>query len=335
MGEAVGIDLGTAVSAVARRRGDSIEPRLVPTAELAGPGDTAGALAALAGAAGDQEGPAPVVAVVVPALDAGRGEVEEAARAAFGAPVLTPRPVAAAAWFRYRYDVRPGANVVVVEGDDGVEGPAVVVTVVRDAAGGPAVEGPAGGLIGPRDPARDAVEIVALALRSAALVPTATDVAVVIGGAAWLDDVAGAIAEVTGLAAVVEPEPQSAAACGAALLAGGPGGPGAAAAGGTLALGGAAGALVGGAALGPAGTGIGAGGRSRWGGGRWRGRRVARHGRSARRRCGAARGAGWGGGRRDRGPGRPRPRRRGVASGVPSAARAAVPGAVPAGWSAG
>ena len=56
MGEAVGIDLGTAVSAVARRRGDVIEPRLVPTAELAGPGDTAGALAALAGAAGDLKG---------------------------------------------------------------------------------------------------------------------------------------------------------------------------------------------------------------------------------------------------------------------------------------
>jgi hypothetical protein len=255
MGDAAGIDLGTAVSAAARWRGDVVVPRLVPTADLAGPGGTAGALAALARVAGDPAGPAPAVAVVVPALDAGRrAEVEEAARATFGAPVLTPRPVAAAAWFRYRHDVRTGASVVVVEGDDGAEGPAVVVTVVRDGVGGPAVEGGStGGLIGPRDPARDAVEIVALALQAAALVPTAADVAVVIGGAAWLDAVVDAITEVTGLAAVVEPEPESAAACGAALLAGGPGGQRDAAGGGTSALGGAAGALSGGAAFGPGG----------------------------------------------------------------------------------
>ncbi len=273
MGEAVGIDLGTAVSAAARRQGDDVEPRLLlPTADVAPPGDTRAALAALATRAGGGAEVPPSVGVAVPVHDPSAGaELEAAARDVFGDPLIVPRPVAVAAWFRHVQDVHPDGLVVVVEADDDAAGPAATVCIVGSRPAGAVVVGrPAGGLLGTNDPVRDAVDMAALAIRSARVTPTDLDVAVVVGGAPWLDALAEGIEELADLAAVVDPDPQLAVACGAALLAGetGRGGGGAAVALGSSLLGAAAlatptaGAPVGsgaGMAVGEAVSGVGTG----------------------------------------------------------------------------
>jgi hypothetical protein len=253
MGDAVGIDQGEVTSVAARRRGDEIEEALVvPTAELAGDATTQHRLASLATRVVDADA-VPAVAVAVPALGAAaRAELEAAARAAFEDPLLVPRPVAAARWFTHTNEVDPDAVLIVVE----AEGTRVVVTAVRSRPDGLAIDGPPAGY--PVSSRAAAVEAVAVALTAHGLVPREIDVVVVVGGAVWLPGLAEGITATTGLSAVLARGPRAAAACGAALLAGGPdGGVGIA-----LAVGFPAGAAllaaphVGGAGAGGAGTGV-------------------------------------------------------------------------------
>jgi hypothetical protein len=215
MGEAGGIDLGAAVSVAVLRRGDELGPRvLAATSELAPTGDVGAALRNLATRVAGGPDDLPAVGVCLPAFDLdARNRVEAAARGVFGAPLLVLRPVAAAAGIRRAGGVRP-----VMQADGEVRGR------------------PTGGMLRGRDPVRDAVDVVALALRSA----WSTDGAVaVIGGAGWLAEVAEGITDLTGLPVVVPPDPSLAAAGGAALLAGEEGVDGAAAAGAGVAAGGA------------------------------------------------------------------------------------------------
>ena len=221
MGEAVGIDLGTAVSAAALRRGDDVEPRLLlPTADLAPPGDTRAALAALATRAGGGAEVPPSVGVAVPVHDPSAGAEVEAAARDFSTTLDRAAP--------------GGGGGVVPARPGGAPGRA------RRGGRGRRRRGPTGGDGEHRGAARPArwwsggrpvafsgrttrsraVDMAALAIRSARVTPTDLDVAVVVGGAAWLDALAEGIEELADLAAVVDPDPQLAVACGAALLAG-------------------------------------------------------------------------------------------------------------------
>ena len=242
MGEAVGIDLGAAVSAAVRRRGDELGPRvLAATSELAPAGDVGAALQNLATQVAGGPDARPATGVCLPAFDLdARSRVEDAAWGVFGAPLFFLRPVAAAAGIRRAGGVRPDAALVVVEVED-AGGASVVVTVVQP--DGEVRGRPTGGWLGGRDPVRDAVDVVALALRSAW--STGVEVAV-IGDAGWLAELTDGISDLTGLPAVVPPDPQLAAASGVALLAGEEGGGGAAVAGAGVPAGG---ALLGAAVL--------------------------------------------------------------------------------------
>jgi hypothetical protein len=216
MGEAVGLDLGAATSVAARLRGDEVEPVvLVPTAEL---GATSArhhleSLAARAVGAGTL----PAVGVAIPTLDPeSQAEVEAAAREAFADPLLVLRPAAAAAWFRHTDEVHPDALLVVVEAEETL----VAVTIVRPRAGIPTLERPpVGESLSSGAPVLDAIDTVAATMNVAGLVPTDLDVAVIVGGAKWLAELAEGITAATDLAAVVDPEPRAAVAYGAALLA--------------------------------------------------------------------------------------------------------------------
>jgi hypothetical protein len=216
MGEAVGLDLGAATSVAARLRGAEVEPVvLVPTADL---GATSArhhleSLAARAVGAGTL----PAVGVAIPTLDPeSQAEVEAAAREAFADPLLVLRPAAAAAWFRHTDEVHPDALLVVVEAEETL----VAVTIVRPRAGIPTLERPpVGESLSSGAPVLDAIDTVAATMNVAGLVPTDLDVAVIVGGAKWLAELAEGITAATDLAAVVDPEPRAAVAYGAALLA--------------------------------------------------------------------------------------------------------------------
>jgi hypothetical protein len=218
MGDAVGLDLGLATSAAARLRGDDVEPAvLVPTADLGvGAATTRHCLESLAARA---VGPdtSPAVGVAIPSRDhEAQAEVEAAAREAFADPLLVLRPAATAAWFRYTNYVHPDAVLVMVEADE----TQVAVTLVRPGPRIPTIERPTvGEPLSSSAPVLDAIDTVAATLTAAGLIPTERDVAVIVGGARWLAELAEGITAAMDLAAFVDPEPWAAAAYGAALLA--------------------------------------------------------------------------------------------------------------------
>jgi hypothetical protein len=218
MGESVGLDLGAATSVAARLRGDAVDPAvLVPTADLGvGATSTLHRLESLAARAVGRDA-LPAVGVAIPPLEPARQvEIEAAARDAFADPLLVLRPAAAAAWFQHTNDVHPDAHLVVVEADE----TQVAVTLVRPRAGIPSIErATVGEALSSGAPMLDAIDTVAATLIAAGLVPTDLDVAVIVGGATWLDGLAEGITAATDLAAVVDPEPRAAVAYGAALLA--------------------------------------------------------------------------------------------------------------------
>jgi hypothetical protein len=214
--DAVGIDLGDVIAAAARRSGDEIVAALVlPTAELGG--DTPQhRLASLGARAAGSDAGAAVAVAIAPLDAAARAELEDAARAAFTGPLLVPRPIAAAHWFAHTNDVPPNALLVLVEAEES----RVVVTPVRSRPSGLAIERPP--VAREAHDQTAAVGAVATALTTWDLVPTDDDIAVIVGGAAWLPALAEGIPAAMGLFAVVDREPLAAAACGAALLARGP-----------------------------------------------------------------------------------------------------------------
>src|SRR5215510_2464771 len=217
MGDAVGLDLGAATSSVARLRGGEIGAAVVPTADLSdGATTTRQRLESLAAWA---VGPdtLPAVGVAIPTLNpVDQDEVEAAASEAFAHPLLVLRPVAAAAWFRHTHEVDPDAVLLVVEADE----TEMAVTMVHPGPRIPSIERhPVGWLLSSGTPADDAVDIVGATLNAAGLAPTDRDVAVIVGGATWLDGLAQGITAAMDLAAVVDPEPLAAVAYGAALLA--------------------------------------------------------------------------------------------------------------------
>jgi hypothetical protein len=218
MGESVGLDLGAATSVAARLRGDAVDPAvLVPTADLGvGATSTLHRLESLAARAVGRDA-LPAVGVAIPALDReSEAEIEAAAREAFADPLMVLRPAAAAAWFRHTNEVHPDALLVMVEAEE----TQVAVTLVRPRPRVPSIErATVGEALSSREPVLDAIDTVAATLIAAGLVPTDLDVAVIVGGATWLDGLAEGITGATDLAAVVDPEPRAAVAYGAALLA--------------------------------------------------------------------------------------------------------------------
>ena len=218
MGDAIGLDLGVAASAAARLRGDEFEPAvLVPTADL-GVGATSPShfLESLAARAVGPD-PIPAVGVAIPSLNHGaQAEVEAAAREAFADPLLVLRPTAVAAWFRHTNYVHPDAVLALVEADQ----TQVAVTIVSPAPRIPSIERPTVHQpLSSGAPVLDAIDTVAATLTAAGVTPAERDMAVIVGGARWLDELADGITAATDLAAFVDPEPGGAAAYGAALLA--------------------------------------------------------------------------------------------------------------------
>jgi hypothetical protein len=122
------------------------------------------------------------------------------------------RPLAAARWFTHANDVHPDAVLVMVEAEDG----RVVVTAVRSGSAGLAIAWPSAGYAATGT--ASSVDAVVAAVAAWGLAPREIDVAVIVGGAAWLPGLPEGIAAATGLAALVDREPLAAAACGAALL---------------------------------------------------------------------------------------------------------------------
>jgi hypothetical protein len=211
VGDSLGIDVGAAAVAAARRCGARIEPvPLGPSAPTATAADLVGAagglaemLAAVAGRA-LRGGVADAVAV------AGDGAVAAAARATFARPVLVPRAVAAAAWWVREDGPEIEHLLAVVE----AEASGGVVSVVGcwpdrfDMVGAGAAD------------LEDVVGLLASVVAGAGLAVTGLDAVVVVGSAPGLAQVAADLAGATGVRVVVDAQPELAVALGAALLAG-------------------------------------------------------------------------------------------------------------------
>ena len=241
MGEALGIDLRVAVCAAARRRGDEVAPcqlgdgtataaavDLMPVGAGA-VADAAGATGAmLSSVAGRALGGEPVEAVAVAfavAPDDGPRVLahQAAAAAAFATPLLVPRPVAIAAWFLHQAPRPEGTLLAVLDVDAG----SVSVALVRRGRDGLELVGEPGAL----PPAGDDVDLAAhldgavglllSIVAGAGLGPVDLDVVVLAGEPPWLDQLAVQAGVATGVATAVDPQPELAAALGAALLAGG------------------------------------------------------------------------------------------------------------------
>jgi hypothetical protein len=242
MGEALGIDLRVAVCAAARRRGDEVAPcqlgdgtataaavDLMPVGAGA-VADAAGATGAmLSSVAGRALGGEPVEAVAVAfavAPDDGPRVLahQAAAAAAFATPLLVPRPVAIAAWFLHQAPRPEGTLLAVLDVDAG----SVSVALVRRGRDGLELVGEPGAL----PPAGDDVDLAAhldgavglllSIVAGAGLGPVDLDAVVLAGEPPWLDQLAVQAGVATGAATAVDPQPELAAALGAALLAGSP-----------------------------------------------------------------------------------------------------------------
>lgn len=241
MGEALGIDLRVAVCAAARRRGDDVTPcQLGDGTATAAAVDLmpvgAGAVADAAGATGamlssvasralsDEPVETVALAFAVTPDDGPRLLAHQAAAAAFATPVLVPRPVAIAAWFLH-HAPRPGGSLLAVLD---VDAGSVSVALVGGGRDGLELVGQAGAL----PPAGDDVDLAAhldgavglllSIVAEAGLAPVDLDSVVLAGEPPWLDQLAVQVGVATGAATAVDPQPELAAALGAALLAGGP-----------------------------------------------------------------------------------------------------------------
>lgn len=241
MGEALGIDLRVAVCAAARRRGDDVTPcQLGDGTATAAAVDLmpvgAGAVADAAGATGamlssvasralsDEPVETVALAFAVTPDDGPRLLAHQAAAAAFATPVLVPRPVAIAAWFLH-HAPRPGGSLLAVLD---VDAGSVSVALVGGGRHGLELVGQAGAL----PPAGDDVDLAAhldgavglllSIVAEAGLAPVDLDSVVLAGEPPWLDQLAVQVGVATGAATAVDPQPELAAALGAALLAGGP-----------------------------------------------------------------------------------------------------------------
>ncbi len=195
--------------------------------------DAAGAMSAMLAAVADRAMPGePVeavdavgVAFAVTPDDGPRVLAEHAALAAFPTPLLVPRPVAVAAWFLH-HNLRPNdVTLAVFEVDAG----AVSVALVRrgrdgavELAGFPAALPPAGDDVDLAAHLDGAVGLLDAALARAGATPAAIDTIVLAGEPAWLGQLAVQAGVATGVGTVIDPQPELAAALGAALLAGGP-----------------------------------------------------------------------------------------------------------------
>lgn len=243
MGETVGIDLRAATCAVARLRDGTPEvvdlgrgggavarSALVPAGGGAGgPEVDRAVLAAVAARVGGGGDDTVVVAVPPgPGAVAERSAVEQAAVAVFPAPLVVPRPVAAAAWLLHRYEHARDVVVAVLD----VDARGVEVALVRRSAGGIEVAG-APARLGP--PAADvdlaahldrAVDLLDEVTAGARLATRDLVAITVVGASDWLEQLALQATLATGVTAEVDPEAEEAVALGAALLAApGPRGP--------------------------------------------------------------------------------------------------------------
>ncbi|HEX6424654.1 MAG TPA: hypothetical protein VFZ79_14325 [Acidimicrobiales bacterium] len=230
MGVSLGIDLGGAACAAARAEGGRAEVRPVDTGvavPAAGDvGATAGLLAAVAAAvAGEGAPPVAVAITYAPGLEpGGRDALARAASTAFDAPLLVPRPVAAAAWHGHGAGEAPTGSLAVVLADaTGVD----ASIVHRD--GGVLAMGPIRAL--GRGLTAEALDDAADLAASLAGRPADSDRpgeadgstpagrVVVAGDAPLLSDLAARVAARSGLEAGVASQPAAAVALGAALLA--------------------------------------------------------------------------------------------------------------------
>ncbi|HET6954766.1 MAG TPA: Hsp70 family protein, partial [Acidimicrobiales bacterium] len=213
MADSLGIDLGRAACAAARRDGEWIEPcrlastgQTAPVSDLLREGTGADAGAVLRAITARALGGDPVGTVAV----AGDAGMADAARALFPDPVLVPRAVAAAAW--HLRDERPDAEGVL----------AVIEAEAREAAVSVVECGPewldvvAVGASGAGDIPGLLVEVLA----RADLAISGLHGVVIVGGAQGLHRVRDTVAAATGLPVTVDAEPTLAVAFGAALLAG-------------------------------------------------------------------------------------------------------------------
>jgi hypothetical protein len=241
MGEVLGIDLRVAVCAAARRQGDDVAPcQLGDGTATAAAVDLmpvgAGAVADAAGATGamlssvvaralhDEPVETVAVAFAVTPDDGPRVLAHQAAVAAFATPLLVPRPVAIAAWSLHHAPRPEGSLLAVLDVDAG----SVSVALVRRGRDGLEPVGRAGAL----PPAGDDVDLAAhldgavglllSIVAEAGLAPVDLDAVVLAGEPPWLDQLAVQAGVATGAAIAVDPQPELAAALGAALLAGGP-----------------------------------------------------------------------------------------------------------------
>jgi hypothetical protein len=244
MGEALGIDLRVAVCAAARRRGDEVAPcqlgdgtataaavDLMPVGAGAvadAVGATAAMLASVAGRAlgGEPTASAETVAVAFAAApdDGPRVLAQRAAAAAFPAPLLVPRPVAIAAWSLH-HTPRPERSLLAVLDVDAGSVSAALVRRGRDGldlVGRPAALPPAGDDVDLAAHLDGAVGRLLSIVAGAGLTPRDLEAVLLAGEPPWLDQLAVQAGVATGAATAIDPQPELAAALGAALLAGGP-----------------------------------------------------------------------------------------------------------------
>jgi hypothetical protein len=244
MGEALGIDLRVAVCAAARRRGDEVAPcqlgdgtataaavDLMPVGAGA-VADAVGATAAmLSSVAGRALGGEPMesvetvaVAFAVTPDDGPRVLAHQAAAAAFATPLLVPRPVAIAAWSLHHAPRQQGSLLAVLDVDAGSVS-AALVRRLRDGldlVGRAAALPPAGDDVDLAAHLDGAVGLLLSIVAGAGLAPRDLDAVLLAGEPPWLAQLAVQAGVATGAATAVDPQPELAAALGAALLAGGP-----------------------------------------------------------------------------------------------------------------